>query len=494
MKSRWGARDVNVREPLGIVLASRAISIECRGIIMKLTQTVLLVAVLVVLIGGVTFVRNWLRTPDRRPGAQPKPLLDVIDVPFPISSEYPEQEFQSQGYHDFYFQNQSMEGAEVGVETKSCKCAKVEVLTLTPDEQHEFQTMIQQWAGHKGKAPWGLYPDVAGLQVLVQRVRQLLAHPQDGRWMLLASAEKEHQVVTLPPKSTGFFRLTWQNKNPGAVAHGSKIWQQVPGDPQTRNPDRIDLRVPLMVVKPVRLYPEHVKDLELGPNQTYSFEALCWSSTRPTFKLTSVKEENGDPCFVATVTPLTGDALQQATETLQKNATAKESPTWHVRCAYRVSVSIHERQPGNGKQLDLGPFQKKLQLTTDQDDFPTLELPVQGMVRGDVTVGTETERDMIILKTFPVRKGREVTVPVESSQPDMKLTIDSKKPDYLRVQLVERKDLSSPGRKRWDLTVAVPPNSRLGRLEDAYVKLKTDSERYIRIPVRGNATIELRSP
>src|SRR5262249_42480882 len=148
----------------------------------------------------------------------------------------------------------------------------------------------------------------------------------------------------------------------------------------------------------------------------------------------------------------------------------------HVVCAYRISVTIHERLPNNGKQLDLGPFQRKLLLTTDQEDFPTLELAVQGMVRGDVTVGTESERDMIVLKTFPFRKGKEVTVPLESNQPDMKLTIDSKKPDYLRVQLTERADLASPGKKRWDLTVTVPPNSPAGQLKDCFVKLKTNTE------------------
>jgi hypothetical protein len=460
---------------------------------MKITQTLMLITVLVVLIGGVTFMTNWLRKPNRGgDGPGPKPQLEVIDVPFPISFEQPEQEYQSQGYHDFYFQNHSSDGAEVGVEWKSCKCAKVEVLLLTTEEQQSFQTMIPQWAERQGKAPWGGYPEVAGLAGVVKNVRKLLDHPEDGRWVMLGSPEKEHQTVTLPGKSTGYFRLTWKNKDPGPMAHGSKIWQQVPGDPQTRNPDRIDLRVPLMIVKPVRVYPADVKVEELGPNQTYSFEALCWSSTRPGFKLVSAKEENGDPCFIATVAPLTGDALQQATETLQKNANAKDAPTWHVRCAYRVSVVIRERQPNNSKQLDLGPFQRKIVLTTDQDDVPPLELAVVGTVRGDVTVGTEAERDMIILKTFPVRKGREITVPVESSRPNMKLTIDSMKPDYLKVHLVERG--SSYGKTRWDLTVAVPPNGPLGRLDNAYVKLKTDSDRYIRIPVRGNATLELRGP
>jgi hypothetical protein len=460
---------------------------------MKTTQTLLLIAVLVILIGGVTFVRNWLRNPPTGTDGPQPILLDVIDVAFPVAMEHREQELNSHGHHDFCFHNRSAEPAEVGVHYQSCKCAKVEVLALTPDEEKGFQAAIRQWGDSQARSPSASFPAVGTLQALVHKVRKFLDDQPADRWHLIGSADEEHQSFVLPGNSTGFFRLTWQNKKLGPVAHGSKIWQQVPGDPVTRNPDSLDLRVPLTVVQPLRVNPAAVKMDELGPNQTYSFDTLCWSSTRKGFKLVSVKEEHDDPCFVAVVTPLTGEALLKAGEALE-TALPKDPSARHVVSAYRIDVTIHERLPNNGKQLDLGPLHRKLLLTTDQEDFPTLELAVQGMVRGDVTVGTEAQRDMIVLKTFPYRKGKSVTVPVESNQPDMILEIDSKKPDYLRVELEPRKELASPGRKRWDLTVIVPPNGPAGQLQDCFVKLKTNTDRYIRIPVVGRATESLDRP
>jgi hypothetical protein len=458
---------------------------------MKATQTLLLIVVLVGLIGGVTFVRNWLAT-TKQSGPDPngKPPRNSIEVPYPIAPVVTEQEVHSRGHHDFYFQVSSAEPVEVGVEWTSCKCAKVEVLTLASEEETGFQSLIQQWTDYQRKSRSAPYPDVRGLDTLLQKISKFLAQQKDDRWTVLASAEKQNQSVTLPGKSCGFFRLTWQNKNPGLVVHGSKIWQQDPGDPKTKNPDQVDLRIPLAVVQPLRVYPDKtVKVPDLNPNQDYSFEAVCWSSTRPAFKLLSVKEESGDPCFVTTVTPLAGEALQKAAELLEKEASAR-----HVLSAYRIDVTIHERLPNNGKQLDLGLFHRKLIFATNQEDIPTLELAVEGVVRGDVTVGTESERDKIVLKTFPARKGKEVSVPLESNQPDMRLTIDSRKPDYLKVNLVERTDAAAPGRKRWDLRVTVPPNGPAGQLVDCYVKLKTNTERYIRIPVVGRATFDLANP
>ncbi len=81
----------------------------------------------------------------------------------------------------------------------------------------------------------------------------------------------------------------------------------------------------------------------------------------------------------------------------------------HPLTMYRVQVTVRERI--GDKQMDLGPFSRKIVLTSDQPDFPKNSVIVEGTVRGDVKVGSvdaedtgtrKGERDKIVLARLPL--------------------------------------------------------------------------------------------
>src|SRR5262249_24765488 len=122
--------------------------------------------------------------------------------------------------------------------------------------------------------------------------------------------------------------------------------------------------------------------LSLNGKETKEFK--CWSSTRPKFSLTA-KERTGDPCFACSCTPLT----DQAREELGKTTNSR------VLSGYVVRVTVSERL-SDTVQMELGPFGRRIDLTSDSDIDPTNVL-VAGVVRGDVTVETDDERGGILL-------------------------------------------------------------------------------------------------
>src|SRR5262249_21963808 len=104
-------------------------------------------------------------------------------------------------------------------------------------------------------------------------------------------------------------------------------------------------------------YPEFkIPDLlAKGQQETISF--LCWSTTRNTLAL-QVREENNDPCFVCTVTPV---PVEEAEKEL-RNPNAKPNTTSNARkilAACRVTVTVFERRSDNA-MMELGPFRRKL--------------------------------------------------------------------------------------------------------------------------------------
>src|SRR5207248_9566844 len=127
---------------------------------------------------------------------------------------------------------------------------------------------------------------------------------------------------------------------------------------------------------------------DVNPKQEQTRELKCWSSTRPNFSLTA-KERSGDPCFTCTCTPLSDEARKDLADLTKSR----------VLHGYNVRITVHERLNDN-VQMELGPFGRRVILSSDPDIEPTSVL-VAGVVRGEVTVETEDERGGIILGPFP---------------------------------------------------------------------------------------------
>jgi hypothetical protein len=332
----------------------------------------------------------------------------------------------------------------------------VQALVLNPDEETKIN---------------GLTP--AELREFLDRSDRWLSLEDDG-----AGGAK---LASVPPKRTGFVRLKWEAKQVGPERLKASVWARLENKPKTRGPDTV-LELPLVVVSPVRLSAMKLEVPELRAGQTHSADLLCYSTTRPQFKVISAKEKSDDPCFTCEVSRLDDAEIKKVAESL------KEAPE-QLLCVYRIRVHVHERAPDGKKQLDLGPFQREIIVATDQDDLVEHPIAIEGKVRGDILVGTSEFPDLIVFKTFPRSKGTEAQVPVETL-PGMKLEMESVTPDYIQVQLVPR----DGGGHRWNLKLTVPPNRALGRMpETSAVILKTDNDRRLRIPIQGRATEALGS-
>jgi hypothetical protein len=442
---------------------------------MKQSQAVVLVGILILTVGGLAFVRNWIFTAPRPDTA---PERQEWELAFPLTQveDVTEFELRGKGYHDFRFSNPNDRPLELGLNGKNCKCSQVEALVLNDQEQGRIDRLATSGgAAQAAEASGGMLLSLVPGAVLEQEARRVLDPAE--RWTVLEDGGAK--VVPVPPHAAGYVRLRWEARRLGPERLAASVWAQAPGQPKTRGSET-SLQLPLVIVAPVRVHPEEIKLPDLRPNQTFDAEFLCFSSTRPGLNLVSVKEESDNPCFVCSATPLTGEALRQAAQSLERI-------TGRVAAAYRVRVTVCERSPDGTRQLDLGPFQRRLYLTTDQDDAGTLLATVTGTVRGDVTVGTDEFQDRIVLKTFPSNRGQTATVPVETARPGIPLEIESVKPDYVQARLKPRDE--GDGR-RWELSVTVPPRRLQGKMpEDSAVVLRIDGQRRVRVPIIGRATL-----
>jgi hypothetical protein len=433
---------------------------------MKTTSQILLAIVAVIaLVAGITFVKQYQVDPGIAAPASPtshsaagKQAGEVkLHFPTTIWEWKPAADGQfeqrSKGFRDFWFQNDNAVPVELGLKSKSCKCASVSVCILPPDEAKRYRE-----ATAKGGTP------------------TVPLNPQPLE-------VDEVKGVNVGPGAGGVVRLAWEDKKEPSEQDRSEllvveVWTQaVGGGPKTTN----RLELPVTFVPALRVTPTymHLGDFNIGDERTAEFK--CWSSTRPKFSLTA-KERTGDPCFTCTCTLLS----DQGRKDLEKATNS------HVLYGYLVRVTVHERL-SDTVQMELGPFGRHVDLKSDPGIEPT-SVGVTGVVRGDITVGTADDKGRIILGYFSAQKGVTRSVKLTAHRPGLELRVVRVEPEGnpVRVKSLSELTPSLPGgRRRWELTVEVPPGSPSGRLPDhSAVRLAIPGTppRYIRIPVVGDAT------
>jgi hypothetical protein len=460
-------------------------------------QKFILLGVVVFLIGGLSFVRNWTPTKEK---SEEVPLVgedtqaetatsqahpEEARVIFPVMAldKSQESEYMVGGNEDFWFQNPNDYDVDVGVEAKSCKCSRIEVLNLTNEQEETLRKPLPAVAAAdclSGSAGLLQYLTMVG-------AGQLSVYPfmaPGPQWRTIAVGTERGQPVR--KKSTAFLRLSWDGRNMAAVRLGIKLWVQHAGDPKTRG-GWTQIEAPVNVVGPIRFTPNELEIHDLDSTSTIaSAQFYVWSSSRANMTVTAY-ESTHDPAFICSVTPLTGPEFRAAVAKLTPEFPIPPQPV----LLYRVDVTVRDQPPE--APLDWGAFNREIVIKTDKPDIGVNVIPISGRLRGPVTVGVPGAvgvppgaGDKIILKTFPARDGTKETIPLSSMVPGLKLEVDHYIPDYLHV------DLQDHDNGDWQLTVEVPPNRLIGKLPDkSAVILKTvgPNPRRIHIPILGKATI-----
>jgi hypothetical protein len=297
-------------------------------------------------------------------------------------------------------------------------------------------------------------------------------------WRVLSREDADG--IAVPAHASGAVRLTWRGEEIGPKRLTAELRTQAgetDGTPVT-------LEVPVNFVQPVRVAPEEsleeppdgeIKVGALGPGDTRTLRLITWSSTREGFRLAPVPPADphvrcGPP---ERLEPAECDRLGRAHDTA-------------VLCGYRIPVTVRERT-ADGQELDLGPFTRRLEFTSDPD-IDTVVVPLSGSVRGPVTVGNDSNGGEVALGTFERGTGKTGEITLSAEEGGLDLRVESA-PDFLRVRLLEEKPAGAAG-KAWRVTVTVLPDSLIGPIPPSTaVMLRTTGgeSRRIRIPVTGSA-------
>jgi hypothetical protein len=493
------ARETGAGVPLGIpphtssfLSSSKAANMASRY--RSRYQSVIVILVFAMIVGGVTFVRQWLSPPAPAPTNPRKPETPQPHLTFLVPQETPEGqdwipsfEFEmrpARGHHDFWFRNENDEPVQTGVDWVSCsKCVSVEIRLLTDKESIKFREWLPKAAvAHLGGIPGGAFNLAGTAAATFQETRDFLA--DDDSWHYLKSGDAEVGTLTIPPKAIGLVRLIWESPKVGKEPVKAVLWTERPGQKEPRG--HVALSMPVMFVAPIIVYPAKIQ-MELGPGERTKLDIWCWSDTNAGFQL-EAREKESHPCFTCSCLPMSQSELRE----IGRKISGEPAP--NTLCGYHVVVTVAERLP-NGPQLDLGDFDREIILTSQdleflpgQNDFA---ISVKGKVRGDLAVGLLPGKDNVDLGIYQISRGTTKEIPLKSLRPGLQLKRLSQNPSFLEVNLEE---VGKPGLegKRWKLKVHVPPN-RAPLPEDSVIVLETNDQppRKVRIPVSGIGT---RSP
>jgi hypothetical protein len=315
----------------------------------------------------------------------------------------------------------------------------------------------------------------------LSQVRDILY--DESKWEQMKRQDIDPTPFPLPGRSKGLIRLEWEGRKAGPERIGALVWVQPADKPNKRWTTTLEM--PLVFVTPVMVSPV-TATLDLGPGDRKTANFYCWSSSRAGFHLTA-RDEAANPCVTCTCIPLVGKEYEQATQRLK----GQSAPT--ILFGYRVTVEVAERLD-TGVQMELGEFNRRIILSSDQEFAPGLHdstLSVRGRVQGEVSVGVGNEYGRVNLGVYPVARGTNVVVPLETLKPGLKLKKVEQTPSYLEVELTQTG--TGLGGIRYKMKVVVPPN-RGSLPEDSAIILETINSppRKVRIPVVGTASIPIR--
>lgn len=448
-------------------------------------QIGLLLLIGVAMIGGITFVAHYNST--NRQGtitpakSNPVPALAFHTTSAQWDPQNPalaaEYEVQQRGHYDFWFEKRQPGAVALQVATKSPACTEVRVGIGSAEAWRAYQAWSQTTAPTWCLATGGRAPDLLSVIGMMNWARAL-------HWRELVTAEGAETVIPAEEASSGpvggVVRVGWRVNKLGAdQLRVDLTTRQSPDAP----PALVKLKVAIQGVLPVRVHPTTVDMGELNPmGPPATTTVWCWSATRDQLLL-SAQETAADPCFVVLCSPLNGGEQQALARRL-----ASQNVLTQVRSAFRVEITAHPHRSAQ-EQIDLGPFQREVRLTTDANAAP-LQVFINGSVRSEFVVGVPEDKGRINLGNIKSSEGTAKVVLLSTELPGVQLQVDAVHPDFLRVKLEDVQQSMVSGKKRWRLHLEVPPNRLAGPVPaNSAVILKTldESPRRLRIPIQGHA-------
>jgi hypothetical protein len=257
------------------------------------------------------------------------------------------------------------------------------------------------------------------------------------RCTLIDLEEKEIQ-----PGQSASVHLEWTSKNQaGPYRQTATIFTNDPDLP------RVTLTISGRVTAALKVSPLEVvfSQLSLGESATAEVKVLCYLSE--SFQITGYRfrdPENRDK-FEVIHEPLSADQL-------------KTEPDALSGCVVRVTV-----KPG----LLQGAFRQTILLSTNLEESPAIELPVEGVVRGDISVvgGRNWNSDEMLLTFGSVtsQDGARQTLMLTCRGPhreEVDYRITKVEPEWLEVELGERTGINQGKVLMTPLKIGVPKGSR----------------------------------
>lgn len=415
-----------------------------------LTQVVLPIAIVVAVVGGITFVLHYRNTPTptnqgpAAPDAQAAGsklvfhgglLGKSLDTDF-----IPEFEVDKPGTLDFLVLNPTTDAFKLGLESRKGSCKQVQAGILTSKEWSQY----------------GSDKALAACQLV----------DKENRWQTVSEDRKVEMPAGEGPDkpAAAIIRLTCQASDPTEERIAAKFQVE-----QGFSKSNISQGARVRFVPPIMVAPADIRFPPLtAESQKETAEFICWSASRPQFTLTA-REESGDPGFECVTKALTAKELQNLARS--KNITPLTG--------YRVQVSVT-----GGKEFDLGLFTRWIELKSDVAKQP-LRVKVAGVVRGELTLEAPSNLDWIDFGEFPSARGASRTVYLEGDQPQPDLKVVACQPSYLKLDF---KPVDKDAPSRWELRVRVPPRALKGRIPTGSgIKVEMQGGRKMWIPVTGQA-------
>ena len=458
---------------------------------MKALQVVVLLAVLVGGVFGLTLLTQYTKAPVQRaadkagPGRSVPPLRvpenqavwDTNDTNYVAEFE---KGPQGQGHYDFWVSNANPKPVSVSLLSKSCTCAEVK-LGIVPAAAlaaaRAANPSRQEVLGDKlgVSSP----PGVDVLKEFPELAKAVEWHP------LVRERDLPPVPVTVPAADPtagtqlAVIRLGWEARDVKSMRLAAEVQHQFDNNLETTR-----FEVPLQIVPPLLVSAPSLNIGDLSYGEQRDARLFIWSATRPAIDDLRVEEVLHDPCTeVGAPVPLNSKELEQLpTYLLQSGMTPQRTKP---RCAYVVKVTVSEHRGNN--QLELGPLSRKLLVKgADEQEVPVM---LTGHVRGAIRVGEANDRDRIDLGSFRAERPWEKEIIVTSSDPNLRLEVVQKVPESLKVELKDQR--GGLGQKRWRLWIGVEPNTFSGLLPSdtaVYLQTLTNPPRRMRVPVTGNAT------
>jgi len=465
---------------------------------MKTTQWSVALAVLVVLVFGITFFVNYIGDPAGStdqpklpPGMETQLAFPIRGLPGPDGKSAYTIERGAEGQADFWFHNPNDKAIPVGLNRVACKCSSVEVWLVEP-------AVLRARAGEAaGLCGVGTFQGSPGgpLAVLARCAATEHARRTSDLESWADGRQIKDDAVEVPPGAIGWVRMKWKNNLLGPQKLDATLWFH-----HALLGPTLVLEAWVHFHEPFALSMNKVQMPDLQADRLPDGGAVvAYSFTRPWLDLRARNVPLGrrnpnDGFAVEKPEPLTRAEIASLEQQLAGRGTGDVPP---VRSAYRIRYAVNPRTSDGKGLFDQGVFTRRIEVGL-ADEGEKQAILVEGSVRGDIRLEGPRELGAIDLSTFEAGHGSRVETRTLTTPAGLELEIDrTRTAPFLKAELEAPKSTVDGGRS-WVLTVKVEPKKVVGRfprLDDpdyqdtaVYVRPVGGEGRALRIPAHGNAT------